>query len=54
MSSNRLGVMEERFADIIWDNAPILSGELVKLAECTSQQKLDTSATFFDHGKVLY
>ena len=33
MSSNRLGIMEERFADIIWDNAPILSGELVKLAE---------------------
>ena len=33
MSSSKLGTMEERFADIIWDNAPIPSGELVKLAE---------------------
>lgn len=33
MSSNKLGVMEERFADIIWDRAPISSGDLVKLAE---------------------
>ena len=35
--SSRLGVMEEKFADIIWDNAPISSGELVKLAA----EKLD-------------
>ena len=45
MSSNRLGIMEERFADIIWDNAPILSGELVKLAEQKLGWKKSTTYT---------
>lgn len=26
-----LGAVQERFADIVWDNEPIASGELVKL-----------------------
>ncbi len=30
MKDLKLGVIETRFADIIWDNAPINSGELVK------------------------
>ena len=31
MDESRLGAVEARFADIIWQNAPIGSGELVKL-----------------------
>lgn len=29
----KLGVVESRFADIIWNNEPLSSGELVKLCE---------------------
>ena len=28
-----LGVVQERFADIVWANEPVGSGELVKLCE---------------------
>jgi len=31
MEDLRLGVIETRFADIIWENEPLSSGELVKL-----------------------
>ncbi|MDE7113859.1 MAG: BlaI/MecI/CopY family transcriptional regulator, partial [Acetatifactor sp.] len=31
MQENRLGIMEGRFADIIWERAPIGTGELVKI-----------------------
>ena len=31
MDETRLGAVEARFADIIWQNAPLSSGELVKL-----------------------
>ena len=37
MSELRLGVVESRFADIIWENEPLRSRELVKLCE----KKLD-------------
>ena len=30
MDENRLGLMEGRFADIIWQSAPISTGNLVK------------------------
>lgn len=33
MEDLRLGVIEARFADIIWENEPLSSGELVKLCE---------------------
>ncbi|MFI3237940.1 MAG: BlaI/MecI/CopY family transcriptional regulator [Lachnospiraceae bacterium] len=33
MTEYRLGEIEMRFADIIWEHEPIASGELVKLAE---------------------
>ena len=33
MAIYQMGEMEARFADIIWDNAPIASGKLAKLAE---------------------
>ncbi len=33
MTGYKLGAMETRFAELIWDNEPISSGELVKLCE---------------------
>jgi BlaI family penicillinase repressor len=33
MEDYKLGAMETRFAELIWDNAPIKSGDLVKLCE---------------------
>lgn len=33
MEDIRLGVVESRFADIIWQNEPLSSGELVKLCQ---------------------
>lgn len=33
MEDLRLGVIEARFADIIWENEPLSSGTLVKLCE---------------------
>ena len=32
MSEYKLGVIESRFADIIWSNEPLASSELAKLA----------------------
>ena len=32
MSEYKLGVVESRFADIIWQNEPVSSSELAKLA----------------------
>lgn len=33
MKDYKLGMMETKFAELIWDNEPISSGELVKLCE---------------------
>ena len=33
MAEYKLGEVETRFANLIWDNEPISSGELVKLCE---------------------
>ena len=33
METIELGAAQERFADIVWENAPINSGELVKICE---------------------
>ena len=33
MEELRLGVIESQFAEIIWSNEPLPSGELVKLCE---------------------
>ncbi|MBR4158421.1 MAG: BlaI/MecI/CopY family transcriptional regulator [Oscillospiraceae bacterium] len=33
MNEIRLGVVESRFAELIWENEPIASGALVKLCE---------------------
>ena len=45
MKDLRLGEVEERFATIIWDNQPLTSGELVKLAEAQLNWKKSTTYT---------
>ena len=44
MEQGKLGVVESKFADIVWNNAPINSGELVKL--CDKQLKWKKSTTY--------
>lgn len=45
MEDYKLGVMETRFAELIWDNEPISSGELVKLCERELAWKKSTTYT---------
>lgn len=45
MSDMRLGAVESRFAEIIWNNAPLPSGELVKRAEAELGWKKSTTYT---------
>lgn len=45
MTDHRLGAMEARFADIIWANEPVSSGELVRLCEGELQWKKSTTYT---------
>ena len=45
MDDKKLGAVEARFADLIWQNAPIRSGELVKLCERELSWKKPTTYT---------
>lgn len=45
MADMRLGVIESRFADIIWQNEPIATGELVKICEMELNWKRTTTYT---------
>lgn len=45
MEQLKLGEMEQRFADMIWDNAPISSGELVKMCASALNWKKSTTYT---------
>lgn len=45
MAELRMGMVESRFADLIWQNEPISSGQLSRLAEQTLQWKKTTSYT---------
>lgn len=45
MEENKLGVMEARFADIIWEHAPISTGELVKICQERFEWKRTTTYT---------
>lgn len=45
MEDFKLGEQETRFADLIWDNAPIKSPDLVKLAAEVMQWKKSTTYT---------
>ena len=45
MVDYELGAVQERFADIIWVNEPIASGDLVKICEKKFQWKKSTTYT---------
>ena len=45
MDAYKLGERETRFADLIWDNAPIKSPDLVKLAADVMKWKKSTTYT---------
>ncbi len=45
MDDYKLGAMETRFAELMWDNEPIPSGELVKLCEKELSWKKSTTYT---------
>lgn len=45
MDSTSLGTVESRFADIIWQNEPLTSGELVKICEKELNWKKPTTYT---------
>ena len=45
MKDMELGAVQERFADIVWANEPIASGELVKLCEKELNWKKPTTYT---------
>ena len=45
MDEMKLGVVEAKFADIIWQNEPLTSGELVKLCDKELNWKKSTSYT---------
>lgn len=45
IKDTKLGVVESRFADIIWENEPLSSGELVKLCEAKLEWKKSTTYT---------
>ena len=63
MNNRKLGLVESKFADIIWDNEPMSSGELFKLAEQELSWKRQTSQTvlkrlcergiFIQDGKII-
>ena len=45
MEQTKLGTVEARFADLIWANAPLTSGTLVKLCEQELNWKKSTTYT---------
>ena len=45
MQEYKLGVMEGRFADLIWESAPIRTAELVKLCQLEFDWKRTTTYT---------
>lgn len=45
MEDKKLGIIEMHFADLIWQNEPISSGELVKLCNTELQWKKSTTYT---------
>lgn len=45
MEDYKLGAMETKFAELIWENEPITSGQLVKLCEKEFSWKKSTTYT---------
>lgn len=63
MEPYKLGEMEQKFAELIWENAPIATGELTRLCETAFEWKRTTTYTMLkrlcernlfenDHGTV--
>ena len=54
MTDYKLGAVESRFADIIWSNEPMTTGELIKLCEKELNWKRTTTYTVLkklsEHG----
>ena len=45
MEQLKLGAVEARFADIVWEHAPLTSGQLVKLCQQELNWKKSTTYT---------
>ena len=45
MADIQLGVVESRFADMLWENEPVSSGDVVKMAEQSLGWKKSTTFT---------
>jgi predicted transcriptional regulator len=45
MAEYKLGEIEMKFAELIWENEPVPSGELAKLSEAALQWKKSTTYT---------
>ena len=45
MNDKKMGLLESKFADFIWNNEPIASGQLVRMAEKELSWKSSTSYT---------
>ncbi len=45
MKDTKLGVIESRFADLIWENEPITTAQLIKLCEQEFEWKRTTTYT---------
>lgn len=56
MDKYKLGDMETKFADLIWTNAPVPSGELVRLCENEFRWKKSTTYTMLKRlcGRGLF
>ena len=54
MAQVQLGVIEARFADMIWEREPVRSSELVKLAAEVFQWKRTTTHTVLKRLCVLF
>ena len=56
MEELRLGAVESHFADIIWANEPVSSGELVKICEKELEWKKSTTHTMLKRlcGRGLF
>ena len=50
MSEYRLGVVEGRFADLVWENEPITAAELAKKCEGVFHWKKTTAYTVLNKG----
>ena len=52
MDDKRLGNVEAMFADIIWKNEPLSSGELAKI--CADELKWKKSSKMFRNSNTFY